>query len=118
MASSRLRVPPCGKSDLWRFAQPRRELIFGPNVRPLPSGTSIRSRGIDSIVTVRPTGSSDTTINVSVSACDRLALRAAEDLLERRERIRAIQPGNAVRQRDQDYDDRQADDTDTPRPRR
>jgi hypothetical protein len=43
-------------------------LIFGPYVLPLPSGTLARSRGIETIETVFPTGSSETTISESVRA--------------------------------------------------
>ena len=43
-------------------------MIFGANVSPLPSGTSTRSRGIETIETVWPTGSSEMTISESVSA--------------------------------------------------
>ena len=61
-------TPPCGKSAGWRSAKLISELIFGPKVSPLPSGTPARSRGIETIDTVRPTGSSETTISESVSA--------------------------------------------------
>ena len=61
-------MPPSGNSPGWRSAQLISELIFGPKTSPLPSGTLARSRGIETIDTVRPTGSSDTTISESVNA--------------------------------------------------
>ena len=57
-----------GSRSGWRSAQLISELIFGPKVSPLPSGTPARSRGIETIETVRPTGSSETTISESVRA--------------------------------------------------
>jgi len=48
-----------------------RELSFGANSFPLPSGPLMRSRGTDTMVTLFPTGSSDATIIVSVSVAGR-----------------------------------------------
>jgi len=62
------RFAPPGNAAGFRRAKLLRELIFGPKTLPSASGTFARSRGIDTIDTVRPTGSSETTIIESVSA--------------------------------------------------
>ena len=71
-ASSSVRRPPFGKSFGWLSAKCISELSLGPNTSPLPSGVPIRSRGIDTMDTVWPTGSSDATIIVSVRFAVRL----------------------------------------------
>ena len=66
MASWSAATPPSGNSSGWSSAYDIRELSLGPYTSPSPSGTLTRSRGTDTSETVLPTGSSDTTIIVSV----------------------------------------------------
>jgi hypothetical protein len=83
-------MPPPGKSSGWRSAQPWSELIFGAYVSPLPRGTLTMSRGIETIVTVFPTGSSETTMIVSVSTAVR---PGAASRPTRRTFSRSVVPG-------------------------
>ena len=71
MARCSVGMPPSGNSLGWRSAYDIKEFSLGPNTSPLPSGTLTRSRGTDAMEMVRPTGSSDTTIIVSVSVAGR-----------------------------------------------
>ncbi len=75
-ASSSVRIPPLGKSFGCASAYDSSELSFGPNVSPLPSGVSMRSRGIEIRLTVCPTGSSEATIIVSVRVSVRVRVES------------------------------------------
>ena len=70
-------MPPSGNSSRRRSAYSMSEFNLGPYSLPFPSGTSMRSRGTETMLTVLPTGSSEATIMVSVRLVVREGLRSA-----------------------------------------
>ena len=76
IASRSACFPPSGNSSGWASAYATRELSFGPYRSPLPSGTSMRSRGTETMLIDRPTGSIEATIIVSVRLVFRVGLRS------------------------------------------